>query len=64
MVAMKRSRVSDQRIAFVLQPAEQGTPVGEVTRKMGISGRRGPADPLELGVWLGRMVDHQVGNEL
>ncbi len=34
---MKRSRFTDQQIAFALQQAEQGTPVGVVIRKMGIS---------------------------
>ena len=34
---MKRSRVTGQQIVFALQQAEQGTAVGEVTRKMGIS---------------------------
>ena len=34
---MKRSRFTDQQIAFALQQAEQGTAVGEVIRKMGIS---------------------------
>ena len=34
---MKRSRFTEQQIAFALQQAEQGTQVGEVTRKMGIS---------------------------
>jgi putative transposase len=34
---MKRSRFTDQQIAFALQQAEQGIQVGEVTRKMGIS---------------------------
>ena len=34
---MKRSRFTDQQIAFVLKQAEQGTQVAEVTRKMGIS---------------------------
>jgi len=34
---MKRSRFTDQQIAFALQQAEQGTQVGEVTRKMGVS---------------------------
>ena len=32
---MKRSRFTKQ-IALALQPAEPGTPVAEVTRKMGI----------------------------
>jgi len=35
--SMKRSRFTDQLIAFALQQAEQGTQVAEVTRKMGIS---------------------------
>jgi hypothetical protein len=35
--SMKRSRFTDQQIAFVLLQAEQGTAVAEVTRKMGIS---------------------------
>jgi len=35
--SMKRSRFTDQQIAFALQQAEQGTAVAEVTRKMGIS---------------------------
>lgn len=34
---MKRSRFTEQQIAFALQQAEGGTPVGEVCRKMGIS---------------------------
>ena len=34
---MKRSKFTDQQIAFVLQQAEQGTSVGEIIRKMGIS---------------------------
>ena len=34
---MKRSKFTDQQIAFALQQAEQGTSVGEITRKMGIS---------------------------
>src|SRR5208337_3320681 len=34
---MKRSRFTDQQIAFALQQADQGAPVAEVTRKMGIS---------------------------
>ena len=34
---MKRSRFTEQQIAFALQQAEQGTPVAEVVRKMGIS---------------------------
>jgi putative transposase len=34
---MKKSRFSDQQIAFVLRQAEEGTPVAEVCRKAGIS---------------------------
>jgi putative transposase len=34
--SMKRSRFTEQQIAFALQQAEGGTPVGEVCRKMGI----------------------------
>lgn len=34
---MKRSQFTEQQIAFALQQAETGTPVGEVCRKMGIS---------------------------
>lgn len=34
---MKRSRFTEQQIAFALQQAESGTPVLEVCRKMGIS---------------------------
>jgi putative transposase len=34
---MKRSRFTDQQIAFALQQAETGTPVEEVCRKLGIS---------------------------
>ena len=35
---MKRSKFSDAQIAFILRQAEEGTPVGEVCRKAGISG--------------------------
>ena len=34
---MKKSRFTDQQIAFALQQAEAGTPVAEVCRKMGVS---------------------------
>jgi putative transposase len=34
---MKRSKFTDQQIAFALHQAEQGTSVGEIIRKMGIS---------------------------
>ena len=34
---MKKSRYTEQQIAFALKQAELGTPVEEVCRKMGIS---------------------------
>ena len=34
---MKRSRFTEQQIAFALKQAELGTPVEEICRKMGIS---------------------------
>ncbi|QDT44279.1 Transposase [Gimesia alba] len=34
---MKRKRFTEEQIAFALRQAESGTPVVEVTRKMGIS---------------------------
>ena len=34
---MKRSRFTEEQIAFALRQAEGGTAVGEVCRKMGIS---------------------------
>ena len=34
---MKKSRFSEEQIAFVLRQAETGTPIVEVCRKMGIS---------------------------
>ena len=34
---MKKSRYTDEQIAFALRQAETGTPVREVMRKMGIS---------------------------
>ncbi len=33
---MRKSKFTDQQIAFALQQAETGTPVAEVVRKMGI----------------------------
>ncbi|QDT44028.1 hypothetical protein Pan241w_41330 [Gimesia alba] len=35
--SMKRKRYTEEQIAFTLHQAESGTPVAEVTRKMGIS---------------------------
>ncbi len=34
---MKKSRFSEQQIAFILRQAEEGTPIAEVCRKAGIS---------------------------
>jgi putative transposase len=34
---MRKSGFTDEQIAFALQQAETGTPIAEVTRKMGIS---------------------------
>lgn len=34
---MKRSRFSDDQVAHTLRQAEAGTPVAEITRKLGIS---------------------------
>ena len=34
---MKRSRFTEEQIAFALKDAEPGTKVGEICRKMGIS---------------------------
>ncbi|QDU15062.1 Transposase [Gimesia maris] len=34
---MKRKRYTEEQIAFALRQAESGTPVAEVTRKMGIT---------------------------
>ena len=36
---MKKTRFTDEQIAFALRQAETGTPVQEVIRKMGISER-------------------------
>ena len=35
---MKRSRFSEAQIAFLLKQADDGTSIGEVCRKAGISG--------------------------
>ena len=34
---MKRSKFTEEQIAFALKQAETGTPVGEVIRKLGIA---------------------------
>lgn len=34
---MKKTRYTEEQIAYALRQAEMGTPVGEVIRKMGIS---------------------------
>ena len=35
--AVKKSRYTDEQIAYALNPTETGTPVAEVVRRMGIS---------------------------
>ena len=37
---MKKTRYTDEQIAFALRQAETGTPVQEMIRKMGISPSR------------------------
>lgn len=34
---MKKTKYTEEQIAFALKQAETGTPVQEVTRKMGVS---------------------------
>ena len=34
---MKKKRYTEEQIAFALRRAESGTPVSEITRKMGVS---------------------------
>ena len=34
---MKKSRFSEEQIAFALRQAESGTPISGITRKMGIA---------------------------
>ena len=34
---MKRKRYTEAQIAFALRQAESGTPVAEITRKLGVS---------------------------
>ena len=46
---MKRSRYTEQQIAFALQQAESGTPVGWVCRKMGDF--RTDLLPVEEALW-------------
>ena len=36
-MTMKKSRFTDEQIAFALRQAESGTPVEEVCRKLGVS---------------------------
>ena len=49
---MKRSRYTEEQIAFALRQAEGGTPVGEVCRKMGIS-ENTHSTPLRAGLSIG-----------
>ena len=46
---MKRSRYTEEQIAFALRQAEGGTDVGEVCRKMGIS-ENTHSTPLRAGL--------------
>jgi putative transposase len=39
---MKKTRYTEEQIAFALRQADTGTPVGEVIRKMGGSNRWPP----------------------
>jgi putative transposase len=34
---MKRSKFSEEQVAYALRPAEAGTPVGDVCRQLGVS---------------------------
>jgi putative transposase len=34
---MKRSKVSEEQVAYALRQAESGTPVGDVCRQLGVS---------------------------
>ena len=45
---MKKSRYTEEQIAFALKQAETGTPVAEVIRRMGSRSR---LLPLEESVW-------------
>ena len=59
---MKKTRYTDEQIAFALRQAETGTPVKEVIRKMGVSeqtvyrwkklyGGLGPSELRRLSNW-------------
>jgi len=37
VIKMKKSRYTEEQIAFALQQAEHGTPVSEVCRKLGVT---------------------------
>lgn len=37
---MKKSRLTEEQIAFALRPAESGTPVVEVGRRIGVTSNR------------------------
>ncbi|SFF29567.1 Transposase [Methylobacterium sp. 13MFTsu3.1M2] len=45
---MKKSRYTEEQIAFALKQAETGTPVAEVLRRMGISELDLPRESGEL----------------
>ncbi|SHK86615.1 Transposase [Desulforamulus aeronauticus DSM 10349] len=47
---MKKSKFTEEQIAFALKQAELGTPVAEVIRKMGITSE-GPGSCLFYYLW-------------
>ena len=48
---MKRSKFTEPQIAFILRQAEEGTAVGEVCRKAGISGQGTEFMSRDLDLW-------------
>jgi hypothetical protein len=48
---MKKSRYTEEQIAFALKQAETGTPVAEVIRRMGFRSRRSTAGRRCTAVW-------------
>ena len=41
---MKRSKFSEEQVAYALRQVEAGTPVGDVCRQLGVSERAPPRD--------------------
>lgn len=48
---MKKSRYTEEQIAFALKQAETGTPVAEVIRRMGYPSRRSTAGRRCMAGW-------------